>query len=176
MKKRYFNLYWLLLLALLSACASTGTTNRGANTNRNTSTAAGKEDLSKYRPKFDLPATPAMATNTAAASAAIIPTHHVNDKVNSLLDTIAVLNKSVRFAQGYRILAYSGTDRKAAMDLRKAIVNRIPEERDYLQYKQPTYRLKVGDYFSRVEAQQVLLRFKDLVPNAMIIVDQINVK
>jgi hypothetical protein len=93
-----------------------------------------------------------------------------------LLDTIAVLNKSVRFAQGYRILAYSGTDRKAAMDLRKAIVNRIPEERDYLQYKQPTYRLKVGDYFSRVEAQQVLLRFKDLVPNAMIIVDQINVK
>jgi hypothetical protein len=93
-----------------------------------------------------------------------------------LLDTIAVLNKLVRFAQGYRILAYSGTDRKAAMDLRKAIVNRIPEERDYLQYKQPTYRLKVGDYFSRVEAQQVLLRFKDLVPNAMIIVDQINVK
>jgi hypothetical protein len=60
--------------------------------------------------------------------------------------------------------------------MRDAIVKRVPEERDYPIYTQPNYRLKIGDYLTRVEAQQVLLRIKDITPNAMIIADQINVK
>jgi hypothetical protein len=61
------------------------------------------------------------------------------------------------------------------MDMRRAIIERIPEERDYLQYRQPTFRLKVGDYLTRIEAQQVLSRIQDITPNALIVTDQINV-
>ena len=173
----------MLLVTIVSACASTSntagssTTERTANKTAETSTA---EDLSKYRPKFNSPATSnagtSVTTNNTAANAAITPTNHVNAKVTALLDTVAIMNKSVRFAQGYRILAYSGMERKAALDLRNAIVTRLPDEQVYPQYKQPTWRIKVGDYFSRIEAQQVLLRINDLAPNAMIVVDQINVK
>lgn len=88
---------------------------------------------------------------------------------------MANANKNIKYAQGYRILAYTGTERKTAMDIRRAIIDRIPEERDYLQYRQPTFRLKVGDYLNRIEAQQVLSRIKDISPNALIVSDQINV-
>jgi hypothetical protein len=167
---------FLLLLAgifLLAACAgSKATTGAPAGTN-----VAKAEDLSAFRPKF--PEAPVPAGNNSAAETTpevtIVPTNHVNNRVNALLDTVANANKTIRYAQGYRILAYTGTERKTAMDMRKAIIDRIPEERDYLQYKQPTFRLKIGDYLNRIEAQQVLSRIQDITPNAMIISEQINV-
>jgi hypothetical protein len=172
-------LHFVFLVLVVSACASTGTSSAGRDDSKK-KTAAGSEDqpktedLSKYRPKFAL-AAPAGNT-TAPLAAGIVPTNHVNDRVAALMDTLAQRNKSIRYARGYRILAYSGTERKAWLDMRQAIVKRMPEERDYPVYTQPNYRLKIGDYFTRVEAQQVLLRIKDISPNAMIITDQINVK
>jgi hypothetical protein len=177
MKKRYFSLLPLfLLLLLLSACA--GTAPRTADTRKKPDTGdqPPAEDLSRYRPKFTLPDPVAGQPAGEGLAAGITPTHHVNDQVAALLDTVANHNKAVRYAKGYRILAYSGSGRKAWSDMRDAIVKRVPEERDYPIYTQPNYRLKIGDYFTRVEAQQVLLRIKDIAPHAMIISDQINVK
>ena len=51
----------------------------------------------------------------------------------------------------------------------------MPEEKDYLTYQQPNFRLKVGDFFSRMEAQQVLNQISDLIPNAQIVQEQINI-
>lgn len=176
MKKNYFNgIFILLFFFLMTACA-TAVKTPGSDDSRTEGAAGKAEDLSKYRPQFNLPgAASANNTNTSAAATAM-PTNHVNAKVAALMDTLASMNKSIRYAQGYRILAYTGMERKTALDLRAEIVARLPDEPVYPQYKQPTWRVKVGDYFSRIEAQQVLLRIKDLAPNAMIVVDQINVK
>ncbi|MDB5263849.1 MAG: sporulation protein [Adhaeribacter sp.] len=176
MKRIYFNKFVIIfLLTLVSACASVVKTPGGKTDTRTEGTTGKAEDLSKYRPKFNLPNASGPATGKVTPAAAM-PTNHVNARVTALMDTLKLMNKSIRFAQGYRILAYSGTERKTALDLRSNIVARLPDEPVYPQYKQPTWRVKVGDYFSRIEAQQVLLRIKDLAPNAMIVVDQINVK
>lgn len=174
MKKNYYNgLIFILFIFLTSACASVVKAPGGADT-KTEGTAT--EDLRKYRPKFDLPSGASNTNTGSTAAATAMPTNHANAKVAALMDTLANMNKSIRYAQGYRILAYTGMERKTALDLRAEIVARLPDEPVYPQYKQPTWRVKVGDYFSRIEAQQVLLRIKDLVPNAMIVVDQINVK
>ena len=180
MKKRYYSLLpFFFLLLLVSACASTGSASRSGDDSRKNAGAPDKpaaEDLSKYRPKFTLAEPGAANAATKGLAAGITPTNHVNNQVAALMDTLANHNKAIRYAKGYRILAYSGTARKAWLDMRDAIVKRVPEERDYPIYTQPNYRLKIGDYLTRVEAQQVLLRIKDITPNAMIIADQINVK
>ena len=187
MKKSYTKLLLAAFFFLiLSACASTsGTTASSSNSDNNkTNTAKDEaknegEDLSKYRPKFTPPKATAPATtgeNPFTPLPGTTPTNHVNERVTALLDTMAIMNKSVRFAKGYRILAYTGTERKAAMDMRNTIVSRLPDEQVYAQYKQPTWRVKVGDFFNRLEANQALLRIKDITPNAMIVEDQINVK
>jgi hypothetical protein len=175
MKKNYFNSFLLILLmALGSACAGIVKTPGGTADKEVAVRKA--EDLSKYRPKFSLPNTAGSGAGGTTAATTAMPTNHVNARVAALMDTLSSMNKSIRFAQGYRILAYSGTERKAALDLRASIVSRLPDEPVYPQYKQPTWRVKVGDYFSRIEAQQVLLRIKDLAPNAIIVAEQINVK
>ncbi|MEJ8800952.1 sporulation protein [Pontibacter sp. H249] len=160
------NLILSVLILFSTACASSS----GKSTT-DTGRFPGKEkvaeDLSQYRPKYETP--------EATATARVEPTNHVNDKVAVLMDTVASVNKNIKYAQGYRILAYNGSQRQDVMSLRKAIISRVPDVKDYLTYQQPNFRLKVGDFFNRVEAQQVLNRISDLVPNAQIVQDQINI-
>jgi hypothetical protein len=140
--------------------------------------AAGKthiEDISAYRPSHALPEA-GPGSSAGAPITPVKPTNHVNERVNVLMDSIASQNKAIKYAQGYRIMAYTGTDRKAAMDIRRAIIQRVPEQRDYLIYQQPSYRLKIGDYYNRVEAQQTMLLLRDIIPNALIVQDQINIR
>ncbi len=154
-------------LLFSTACASSA--------GKGTTTDVGKpavkekvsEDLSVYRPKYNTPEVTAVTR--------IEPTNHVNNKVAALMDTVTSVNKNIKYAQGYRILAYNGSERQNVMNLRKAIISRVPNTKDYLTYQQPNFRLKVGDFFSRVEAQQVLNRLSDLIPNAQIVQDQINI-
>lgn len=156
---------------MLFSCA------RPPGTSSGSETAVKAEDFSAYRPKFPAPPAEAAGNNKPASEPTVLvtPTNHVNNRVMALLDTMANVNTAIKYAQGYRILAYTGTERKTAMDMRRAIIERIPEERDYLQYRQPTFRLKVGDYLTRIEAQQVLSRIRDISPNALIVTDQINI-
>ncbi len=154
-------------MAFTVACSSSGK-NRSSETSTGKGTAKVKEDLSQYRPTY-----PATAENQPAKAE---PTLHVNERVAVLMDTVADINNTIRYAQGFRILAYTGSERQAVMELRKSIISRVPEEKDYLTYQQPNFRLKIGDFFSRVDAQQVLNKIQDLLPNAQIVPDQINIK
>lgn len=178
MQKNYSNFIYLILVLIISACAGTSKTSSStSDVKTGNATTVATEDFSKYRPKFTLPENTNNSNNAAGSGMpVVVPTNHINNKVAALMDTIAVRNKTYKYAAGYRISAYTGNDRKAAMDLRTAILRRMPDEPIYQQYKQPTWRIKVGDYNSRIEAQQVLLRLKDLMPNAMIVAEQINLR
>ncbi|WP_276497787.1 sporulation protein [Pontibacter litorisediminis] len=160
----------LLLVASTSCSPSKGGSRVGSEAKIGTGKSADRvmDDLSQYRPKYEV--------TEAEPLARIEPTQHNNEQVAVLMDTVASVNKNIKYAQGYRILAYNGSQRQTVMDLRKAIISRVPEVQDYLTYQQPNFRLMVGDFFSRVEAQQVLNQISDLIPNAQIVQDKINIR
>lgn len=164
---RIISLSLALLLVLFSTACKSSESKATTDTGRFTGKEKVAEDLSQYRPKYSVPET--------AAPIRVTPTNHVNEQVAVLMDTVASVNKNIKYAQGYRILAYNGSQRQNVMDLRKSIISRVPEVKDYLTYQQPNFRLKIGDFFSRVEAQQVLNKISDLVPNAQIVQEQINI-
>jgi hypothetical protein len=175
MKKQLHLLLTVLFFSVFSACAGSKASGTADDSKKGKSVTADNkkvrtEDFSNYRPKVAV-----SATEKSASAAAVLPANHVNEKVESLLDTLASANKNIKYAQGYRILAYTGNDRKKAFDLRKTIVNQLPEERDYLTYVQPTFKLKIGDFYSRMEANEVLQQIRSITPNASIIQDQVNV-
>lgn len=179
MGKHFKLLLSILFLSVLSACAAsksagtdktTGKTKTPGDKTVGTETKKVRtEDLSQYRPKA------AIVPTEAVFAAAVAPTHHVNQQVETLLDTLASSNKNIKYAQGYRILVYTGNDRTTAMNLRKTIIGQRAEDRDYLTYVQPTYKLKIGDYYTRMEANQALLQIQQVAPNASIIAEQINI-
>ncbi|HSI91086.1 MAG TPA: hypothetical protein VK927_08215 [Adhaeribacter sp.] len=173
MGKQFNLLVSILFLSVLSACAaskSAGTdkTKTAGKTVAVETKKARTEDLSQYRPKA------AILPTDAVFAAAVVPTNHVNQQVDRLLDTLANNNKNIKYAQGYRILVYTGNDRTTAMDLRKTIISQRPEDRDYLTYVQPTYKLKIGDFYTRMEASQALLQIQQIAPKASIVAEQIN--
>lgn len=170
MKHLLRNVPLLSTLMFLGACASSGpaapaTSTATPDTTRKTAAAATPtEDLSRYRPVFAAPKAPAAAP--AVTARPVAPTNHVNPQIEQRLRDQAFTNQNVKYAQGYRILAYVGLHKDQAMAVRRAVISRYPEEADYLTYKQPVFRLWVGDYLTRLEAEQALLRIRPLAPKA----------
>ncbi|WP_066618299.1 hypothetical protein [Rufibacter roseus] len=175
MTSRFLSLLCAVALMGCAAGGSTSSSNTGAgstdtNVNAKGGTATTLTNIEQYRPTF-----PAAPSASAPAAAPVAPTRHIRNEVTVLMDSVAQVQKNIRYASGYRILAYTGIERKAAMDLRNAIIQRLPEEKDYLTYKQPTYQLKIGDFFTRVEAQAALSKIQDLLPRAMLVQETINI-
>jgi hypothetical protein len=167
------NVLLLSTLFALGACATTapattGTTPADTTKARPTQAAQNKsqtgptEDLSRYRPTFPAPKEPV----ALAPKPVVAPTNHVNAQIEQRLRDQAYTNQNVKYAQGYRILVYVGLERDKAMAIRRTIISRYPDETDYLTFKQPVFRLHVGDYLTRLEAEQAMLRIRPLAPKA----------
>lgn len=151
-----------------SAPATTATTAAPDTAKPAAATAATKarqqpaEDLSKYRPKFTAPAEP----KAPQPRGFIVPTANVNPQIDQRLRDQAYTNQNVKYTAGYRIQAYVGLERDEAMAIRRAVISRYPEEADYIVFKQPIYRLFIGDYATRLDAERAMLRIKALAPKA----------
>jgi hypothetical protein len=97
----------------------------------------------------------------------------VNGKVDEVLDSIALFNKSRLFIDGYTIQIYSGLKREEAMNAKKKIADEAQGLTAELNYIQPKWRVKTGSYFTRLEAQRDLHRLKRIFPNAILIPEKV---
>lgn len=129
------------------------------------------EDLSKYRPK----SVPDTARQTVAPpQVPVVPAQlTVNTKVDAVLDSIDKINQLRKFIDGYTIQIYSGQNREEANLAKKRMAEEATDLRADLQFQAPKFRVKVGAYFTRVEAQKDLVRLKRLFPNAILVPEKI---
>ena len=181
---------WILLIhlifvLLLAGCAakSVPSGNRTGNYNDY------NEDLSDVRPtyiptsttvsvKVTVPINSTTAENVRKSS---IPTaateaQHINKRLDEAMEVIATQNRSVRYAPGYRIQIYSGNERQRAEAAKMLIYQNFPELNTYLSYKQPTYRLKVGDFMRRIDAERYFSQLKVLFSTAALQTDKIDIR
>lgn len=169
----------LLSLPLLVACAATAPaapttrTPTPPDTTRKPVATVPAEDLTRYRPVFAAP-TPAAGASPAASPKAVAsatraapaPTNQVNAPLEQRLRDQAFTNQNVKYTNGYRIRAYLGLEREQAMSIRRQVIGRYPDETDHLTFKQPVYRLYVGDYISKLDAARGLARVRQFAPKA----------
>ena len=94
------------------------------------------------------------------------PTNHANVQLDQRLRDQAFTNQNVKYTSGYRIRVYLGLERDQVMTIRRQIISRYPDETDYITFKQPVYRLYVGDYTTKLEAARGLARVRQFVPKA----------
>ena len=163
-------------LLALTACAAAGPQTpraAAADTSRTArATPPPAEDLARYRLPLPAPPAPAAAAPTAAPAlappaaraAAPAPTAHNTAAADQRLRDQAYTNQAVRYTQGYRVLVYLGLERERAMSIRRTIIGRYPTETDYLVFKAPVYRLYIGDYTTKLEAERGLARLRGLTP------------
>lgn len=84
---------------------------------------------------------------------------------------------SRRTMPGFRIQLINSTDRNSALAAKTRVYQLYPEVKAYLQYQSPYYRLKVGNFKTRQEAEDFLRGLtSEFSNNIFILRDTIEVK
>ena len=171
----------LFSAALLSCAKKAVATVTKSDTNATVKTSRYNEDLSAVRPKF-APVTAANKevkiknTNKPIPKTAEKGTLEITDKLNIVLDSIAIHNRVIKSAPGYRVQIYVGESRDEALQARNKSYSLFPDETPYLIPTLPSYRVRVGDFMDRLEAQKVYKTLVKEFPNALVVADKIEIK
>jgi cell division septation protein DedD len=100
--------------------------------------------------------------------------YKMNPAVEKQLEKKKELNRSKPpTIEGFRVQIYAGNSRQQAMQIRTEVVGAYTDYAAYLIYKQPTFRVRVGDFKTRFEAQKLLNELKAQYPSSFIVPDEV---
>ena len=100
--------------------------------------------------------------------------------IDSLIARRIALNRGVTkdgtpiVVFGYRVQVFFGSDRKEAYNEQARFNSLYPELATYISYTQPNYRVKVGDFRTRAEAQKLITELRPIFPTLFIFNERIN--
>jgi SPOR domain len=85
------------------------------------------------------------------------------------------LNKKVylennRTASGYRILVVNTNNRQKAMDVKSSLMRDFPDHKTYLIYQSPHFKVQIGNFRKREEAEQLRKQVNKLYPTGVIVI------
>lgn len=139
------------------------------------------EDLSQYiaSPELDssrLPETPApvvSAPEGLGTPAPAITGGDVTADLNHYVDTLASINAQNPYLQVYTVQVYTGNDREQAYKAKEAVYRLMPDAEPRISYDQPNYKVKVGVYRERLDAEKVYLKLHRSIPATIVIPERI---
>lgn len=101
------------------------------------------------------------------------PKYAVNKKLDTVLDSIDRYNRSKQFVDGFTIQIYAGLKREDALNAKKNLTSSLPDLSSEVEYAQPNFRVKVGKYYTRIDAQRDYVAVKKYFPTAIVIPDKV---
>jgi SPOR domain len=101
---------------------------------------------------------------------------------NPLIDTLIAkrlsLNKNIPAGEettfGYRVQIYFGSTRQGAYSAQAKFMDEYPEFRTYITYTEPNFKVQVGDFRTRLEAQKLMSELTQTYSSLFIISGKIN--
>lgn len=126
------------------------------------------DDASKYRPQVEVVNAPEV-NETVIENRAIESRYSIDDQMQSIVDSMYFRNDTIRLWDGYTILVYSGNNELEAGRVRNRLFDMVPDQEAKFSYKLPTYFVKVGQYFQKVEALPLLKDIQRTYPSAAIV-------
>ena len=154
---------------------------RAATPTKSTMIGDYEEDLSDVRltydkkPDIDNKDGKVIRDNVYTALKDEIPMN-VNKQVDRALDSMSVHNKNIRYSAGYRIQVYVGNERRELDEAKSYIYQNFPDLNTYVTFSQPTYRLKAGDFTSRMDAERFYNAIRQRYSMAMIVNERIDIR
>lgn len=99
----------------------------------------------------------------------------ITDSIDSFLNEVTALNRESNSYQGVTIQVYSGLNRERANEAKNKVYSTLPDAEPRLVYEQPNYKVKVGKYTDRLEAQKDYAKLKDTFPLVLIVPEKFKV-
>ena len=188
----------VLLLVVMISLGSCASSRPASSSGRAADYNSYNEDLASVRPIYkpianttpsSRPAVPTASVSPSPTAASATPRRneprkatgpaeamHVNRRLDIVLDTIAIKNRSVRYAPGFRIQVYVGNQRQDLESNKLLIYQKFPELSAYISYSQPTYKLKVGDFMRKLDAERYFASIRQLIAPAQLQADKVDVR
>jgi len=115
---------------------------------------------------------------TSTGSVSVNKDPRLDMLVNKQIEINEVTTRySRRYTSGYRLLVISSNDRNKVIDIKTKMYREFPELKAYMMYQSPFFRLKVGNFKERPEAEAYLAQLQKLVEgNVYVVPDTIEVR
>ena len=166
-------LFFLSFLLMINGCKTLLPGNKSVSDNRK---GVYSEDLSNYRATL---APELVVVEPQVVEEKQIPdstTAPVNPKLNYLLDTVTSHTKAnVNHIEGFTIQVYAGDDRELANEFKLDILRHFPECEPKMVFEQPNYKVRIGLFYTRLEAQYQFGQVKEVFNRAILIPTRINI-
>jgi hypothetical protein len=85
-------------------------------------------------------------------------------------------NKKNDVTDGYRIQVAFSNDRQEAYNNKSKLYKELPDEKCYVEYEEPYYKLRIGDYMTRLEAYDKLRSVITKYPGAFVVRAKVKIK
>jgi hypothetical protein len=119
-----------------------------------------------------------VSAQDSTASVVVNKDPRIDMLVNKQIEINEVTTRnSRRAAPGYRILVISSNNRNKVIEAKTKMYREFPELKTYMMYQSPFFRLKVGNFKERTDAEEYLSRIQRFYPTGVYIVtDTIEVR
>jgi hypothetical protein len=100
-----------------------------------------------------------------------------DSRVDILVNKHIQINQRLNTMDGFRIQVFSDSginSKNKAQAVQNEFQARFPSVGVYLSFKSPNYRVRIGDFRTKLDAQRFVVELTADYPNAFIIADQIN--
>jgi hypothetical protein len=102
-------------------------------------------------------------------------TIHKDPRLDLLISKQVELNKVVykennRTGNGFRVLVINTNDRNRAMEVKSKLMSEFPEHKTYLVYQSPYFKIQVGNFRERKEAEALRKKIIHYYPTGVIVV------
>jgi hypothetical protein len=94
-------------------------------------------------------------------------------RIPVLLDKYAELNKLTETIPGFRVQIHFGGERDKAREIKAKFLMSNPGVPAYDSYQSPNFRVRVGDFRTKLEAQKYLRSISSSFPSAFVVADDI---
>lgn len=103
-------------------------------------------------------------------------TYHEKDGIGNLMWSYRSYNQKRDMERGYRHHIMFTNNREEAYNVKTKVLKALPDMRCYVVYEQPYYKVRVGDFRTKEEAQESTKRIIAAFPGSFIINDKIKIK
>ena len=94
-------------------------------------------------------------------------------KATAWLDSVRKANLSIKYARGYRVQVYSGPDRALANKAKETVYRQLDGQEVYLTYRQPDFKVHVGNYLNRLEGTIYQQKLAKYFSNTLLIPEEV---
>lgn len=137
------------------------------------------ENIERYRSSYadslanasenTVPTNVSPKPETPTVSGNMTTQYAINDQMNDFLYAVTNRNQSNNSYQGYTVQVYTGSSREKASDAKNKVYGLLPDVNPVISFDPPNYKVKIGEYTNRLDAQPVYAALKNAFPVVLIV-------